>query len=881
MNGRKRPGEAKECEVPAVFTMDARVERQKAPAIMQLQPQDLPDRPSRDMATLVSDLRLAARGLRRSPLFATVAILSVALGIGANTAIFTLIDQILLRKLPVKAPEQLVMLYQEGAHNGSNMGSRMHSYPMYQDFQKRAEPFAEVLCRRLVPASISVDNQTERVQAEIVSGNFFSMLGVQAAAGRVFNSQEDDQTYQGHPSVVLGYDYWVTRFARDPGVIGKKILVNDYPMTIVGVSAAGFAGIDPTQSPQIRVPVLMKSVMVPDWTWLHMDDRRSRWVQVFARLKPGYTVESARAPMQGLFTQIRGYEATLPAAKNWSAYSRDQFMKGRLQVVPASIGYSPLRNDFSTALIVLMSMVGLVLLIACANVANLLIARAFMRNKEIAVRLSLGASRGRLVRQLLVESLLLSLAGGAVGVGLSVVLTRTLLALAPSDGPPVLINAAPDLRILTFALALTFLTGIIFGLLPALRASRPDPWSTLKDTVGSIAGTGGSLFLRKGLVTAQVALSFLLLFGAGLFVRSLQNLKTTDTGVALDNLVTFQLSPALSGYDGPRAVHFYEELLTRLRAAPGVKSAGLASVPILAGSEWDSTMSVEGHKAADGEDMQAFMNSLSPGYFETMQIPFYEGRDFNRLDVKENATVAIVNRRFANHFFPGKSAVGKRLGRGGAPNTKMTIEIIGVVADSLYEGPREGVRRQVFVPHWGRQGVTFYVRTTSASAGAYSMIRNEVKQLDSSMPVFEMKTLQGQLDETLLIDRLVAMLSAGFGLLATLLASIGLYGVMAFVVARRKKELGIRLALGAQPGLVIWMVMKEVLLLLAIGLAVGIPAAMALGRFVAAQLYGIQPHDPWIAGYTLLLLTVVSVVAGLIPAHRASRIDPILALRYE
>jgi len=833
------------------------------------------------MSTSSTDLRLALRGLRRSPLFAAVAILSLALGIGANTAIFTLIDQILLRKLPVRAPEELVMLYQQGSHNGSNMGSRMHSYPIYQDFQKRAEPLAEVLCRRLVAASVSIDNQTERVSAEMVSGNFFSMLGVKPAVGRVFNSQEDDQVYQGHPVVVLGYDYWVNRFARDPSVVGKKILINNFPMTIVGVSAAGFAGIDPAQSPQIRVPILMKPVMVPDWTWVHMDDRRTRWVQVFGRLKPGYTVESAQGPLQGLFTQIRAYEMTLPAAKDWSAFSRDRFMKGQLKVISAAIGYSPLRNDFSTALVVLMCMVGLVLLIACANVANLLIARGFMRQKEIAVRLSLGASRGRLVRQLLVESLLLSIAGGVVGIALAVVLTQGLLALVPSEGQPILIRAWPDWRILAFALGLTFVTSIVFGLVPALRASRPDPWTTLKDTVGSIAGSTGSLFLRKGLVTVQVALSFLLLFGAGLFVRSLQNLRTTDTGVALDNLVTFQLSPDLNGYDEARAVQLHKALLDRLRASPGVKSAAIAAVPILSGNEWDSSTSVEGHRPADGEDMQAFMNALSPGYFETMQIPVLEGRDFNQMDIKPDAKVAIVNRRFAEHFFQGRSAVGKKLGRGTGPRTKLDVEIIGVVADSLYEGPREGVRRQVFIPNYGKGGVVYYVRTRTGSASAYALVRNEVRQLDSAMPVYEMKTVQGQLDETLMTDRLIALLSAGFGLLATLLASIGLYGVMAFVVARRKKELGIRLALGAQRRLVIWNIMREVLLLLAIGLAVGIPSAMALGRFVAAQLYGIQPHDPWTAGGTMVLLTIVSAAAGLIPAHRASRVDPILALRYE
>jgi putative ABC transport system permease protein len=827
------------------------------------------------------DLRLAVRGLKRSPLFAIVAILSVALGIGANTAIFTLIDQVLLRKLPVTNPDELVMLYQQGPHNGSNMGTRMHSYPIYQEYQKRAEPLSEVLCRRLVSVSASIDNQTERLDAEMVSGNFFTMLGVKPALGRVLSSEEDDRVYQGHPVVVLGYDYWIRRFAGDRSVIGKKILVNNYPMTIVGVSAAGFAGLDPARAPQIRIPILMKPVIVPEWEWVYLDNPRTRWVQVFARLNPGYTIESARAPLQGLFTQIRTYESTLPSAKDWSAYDREQFLRGRLLIERADVGFSGLRNEFSTSLLVLMCMVGLVLLIACANVANLLIARGIMRQQEIAIRLSLGASRRQLVRQLLVESLVLSIVGGALGVLLSVALTRALLALVPSEGSPLLIQPTPDARILLFTSALTLITGVVFGLLPALRASRPDPWSTLKDTVGTVAGSSGSLYLRKGLVAAQVALSFLLLFGAGLFVRSLQNLQTTDTGVAMDNLVTFEVSPALSGYDAPRTVDFYQRLLERLRSAPGVRSASLASVGILAGNEWDSTMSVEGHQAQDGEDMQAFMNGLSPGYFETMQIPFLEGRDFNRLDIKREAGVAIVNRRFAEHFFKGKSAIGKHVGWGDGPDTKLNIEIVGVVADSLYEGPREGVRRQAFVPNYGNGGVNFYVRTHTASSAAFGLIRNEIKQLDSSMPVYGMKTLEAQLDETLLNDHLIALLSGGFGLLATVLASVGLYGVMAFVVARRRKELGLRLALGADPGKVLWLVMKEVVVLLLIGLAIGVPAALGLGQYVSSQLYGIEPNDPWIAGATVALLASVSAVAGMIPARRASRIDPILALRYE
>jgi predicted permease len=827
------------------------------------------------------DLRLALRGLGRSPLFAAVAILSLALGIGANTAIFTLIDQILLRQLPVRDPDNLVMLYQQGPHPGNNMGLRQQSYPIYREYQKRAEPLSEVLARRLVQTSVSVDNQTERLDAELVSGNYFSVLGVAPALGRVFSSQEDDQVFRGHPVVVLSYDYWQRRFNGDRNVIGAKMLVNNYPMTVVGVSAAGFAGLDPTRSPQIRVPILMQPVVAPEWTWLKMEDERTRWIQVFARLKPGYTIESAAAPLQTLFTQIRQHELTLPGAKDFTPFIREQFLKGQLLIAKADVGYSPIRNDFSVALIVLMCMVGLVLLIACANVANLLIARAFMRQREIAVRLSLGATRRQLVRQLLTESLLLAFAGGALGIALAFGMTQVLLAYLPIEGSPLLLQPSPDARILTFTFVLTLLTGVVFGLLPALRASRPDTWSTLKDTVGAVAGSGGSLFLRKGLVAAQVALSFLLLFGAGLFVQSLQNLKRTDTGVALDNLVTFQLSPALSGYDAVRTGQFLDQLQDRLSGAPGVTAVAVAGVPILSGDEWDSTMSVEGHKAVDGEDMQAFMNMLSPGYFKTMGIALLEGRDFRRGEAQKDAAVAIVNKQFADHFFPGQSAVGRRIGFGDGPKMKLSIEIVGVAANSLYEGPREGVRRQVFVPKWGNNSAVFYMRTQESSGAAFAQIRREVAALDAAIPIYALKTVEGQLDETLMTDRLIAMLSAGFGLLATVLASVGLYGVMAFVVARRRKELGLRLALGAEPGQVIWIVMKEVLTLLAIGLAVGLPAAIGLGRFVASQLYGIEANDPSMAIATMVLLGLVSAAAGFIPARRASLIDPNLVLRTE
>jgi len=835
------------------------------------------------MTSLAADLKFALRVLRRSPLFTCVALASLALGIGANTAIFTLIDQLMLRLLPVKNPEQLVMIWSTGPHMGNNNGSRAASYPMYQDFQRQGQAFTQVFCRYYTSLSISFDGQTERVIAELVSGNYFQALGVRPAIGRIFSPEEDDRQYQGHPVAVLSHDYWVNRFGADAAVVGKKILVNNYPMVIVGVSAAGFTGLDPSGSPQIRVPILMKPLMTPNWD--DLGNRRSQWIQLFARMKPGYTVESARASLQPLFQQILRQEMTEPAFRDVSQYYRDLFMKRTVRMETAAAGYSPLRQSYSTALIVLMSMVGLVLVIACSNVANLLIARAAARQKEIAVRLAVGASRWQLLRPLLVESLLLSVTGGIIGLVLSFWMIRGLLSFLPVGGVPLMLRAEPDSRILAFNLALALATGLLFGLAPAFQALRVNLSGALKDVAGAVAGPGGSVRLRKGLVAAQVALSFLLLAGAGLFVKTLSNLKSMNPGFRdIGNLVTFQVAPELNGYSASRMRAFYMQLLENVRAVPGVKAAGFARVPLLHGWEWDSSMSVEGYQHKDGEDMQAFMNSLSPGYWQTMGVPLLEGRDFDARDEGERRTVAIVNRKFAQHFFGKRSALGRHIGFGRRPDTKLDIEIVGVVENSLYEGPREGVHRQAFVPHL--QGpfpgsVAFYVRTSLESKQVFAALRREVMKLDPAMPVYEMKTLENQLDETLGTERLIAALSAAFGAVATLLAVVGLYGVMAFVVARRTREIGLRMALGADRGAVVWLVMREVLSLLVIGLAVGLPSAYLLSRYVSSQLFGLSPADLPTALTALAILATAAAGAGFLPARHASSIDPIRALRYE
>ncbi|HXS98098.1 MAG TPA: ABC transporter permease [Candidatus Limnocylindrales bacterium] len=835
------------------------------------------------MTRALSDIRFAFRSLRRTPLFTAVAVASLALGIGANTAIFTLVDQLLLRLLPVSEPRELVMISSTGPHMGSNRGPRAASYPMYQDFQKQAKSFSYVFCRFDTPASISYNGSTERVRAELVSGNYFQALGVKAALGRVFTPQEDDRTYKGHPSVVLSYAYWTTRFAADPSVLGRKILIDDYPMTIVGVSAANFRGLDPATAEQIRIPIQMKPVLTPGWD--DIGDRRSQWIQLFARMKAGVTIDQARASLQTLFTNILQDELTRPEMKDTTSYNRQRFLKRKVRVESAAIGYSDVRQTYRTALIALMCMVSLVLIIACFNVANLLIARGVSRQREMAVRLAIGASRTHLITQLLIESLLLAAAGGVTGIALAVLMVRALLGFLPTTTAQFTISATPDPRILGFNALIAGIAGLLFGLAPALQALKVNLWTTLKESTAAAGGAGGSARLRRSLVAAQVAFSFLLLAGAGLFVKTLENLKSANTGFeSLSNLICFQTDPALSGYTLARVEDFYMRALEQIRAIPGVQSASFAAVPILQGGEWDSTMGVEGHVPKDGEDMQAFMNAVSPGYWKTMGIPLTAGRDFNEGDRGSKITVAIVNRDFATHFFGKASPIGRHVGFGTGPKAKQDMQIVGVVENTMYEGPREGVHRQAFVPYLQSSfpaAAAFYVRTSRDSNAVSAELRRRIASLDASMPVYQMRTVENQLDETLGTERLIATLSAAFGALATLLAALGLYGVMAFSVARRTREIGLRMALGANRGTVVWLVMREALALLAIGLAAGIPAAWFLSRLVASQLYSVKPQDLGAAAAALIILSLVAAAAGFLPARRASSIDPVIALRYE
>ena len=844
------------------------------------------------MTGIWNDIRYALRGLRRTPLFTAIAVISLAFGIGANTAIFSLLDQAVLRLLPVKDPERLILLSMRGRHYGSNWGMNAISYPMYADFRDHNQVFSGMFCRFPFLASFGYGSRTERVPAELVSGSYFPVLGVTAAMGRLF-TPNDDRTPGAPPLAVLSYSFWQTRFSGDRGIIGKTVVVNGHDLTVIGVAQTGFDGVELGYAAKVFVPVMMKAQMTPYWDGLK--DRRQRWVNAFGRLKPGISAQQAKASLQPFMHSMLEMEVKEPAFRNASAYDRQQFLKCWIDVLPGSQGQSYLRQQLSTPLWALMGITGLVLLLACANLANLLLARAATREREIAVRVAIGASRARVVRQLLIESVLLSCFGAGIGLLVALWADRLLLsAYLPPDSTGALnISAALDGRVLLFTMAIMLTTALVFGLAPALRSSQTDVAPTLKDQAGAVVGSGNVLF-RKLLVGVQVTLSLLLLIGAGLFLRTLTNLRNLGPGFPAERLIGFELDPSLNGYTSDRAKLFYRKLADDLRAVPGVTSVGLASMRILENNEWDSSMTVEGYTAKPGQHAEPYMNSISPGYFAALGVPILMGRDFTVKDthtVKHGSepdnfapTTVIINEAFARKYFSGRNPIGLHIGFGSDPGTKTDMEVIGVIKDIKYTNLRDEIPVQAFVPYLADRhvgGMTVYLRTRVDPKQIMPIIRQQVRRLDPNIPVYEMRTTEQQLDLSLRTERLVASLSTVFGVLATMLAIIGLYGVMAYTVARRTREIGIRMALGALQGNVIWMIMREVLLVLAVGVVIGVPAAMGLSRLVRSQLYGLTPYDPGtVVGATVVLATV-ACLAGLIPALRASRIDPTQALRYE
>ncbi|MDE3154206.1 MAG: ABC transporter permease [Acidobacteriota bacterium] len=832
------------------------------------------------MDQLWRDIRYGVRTLRRTPAFTLVVLLTLALGIGANTAIFSLTDQVLLRLLPVKQPDRLVQFAWKGPFMGRVEGDNRFSYPMYRDLRDHNQVLSGALADYPTSLTLSAGGTAERIDGALVSGNYFDVLGVQPAIGRLF-SVSDEGAPGASPIVVLSYGYWMRRFAGNPAVLNQTIRLNDHPMTIVGVAAPAFYGLNFANPSDVFVPLTMKAAMTP--TYDGLQDQRYAWLIVLGRLTPGVSTTRAEAGLNVLFRQRNEQELKeMPVAVS-DRFRRD-FVSKHLSLLPGGRGVSGLRRQFSTPILVLMGMVGLVLLIACANVANLLLARGAARQKEVAVRLALGAGRGTIVRQRLIESLLLACGGGALGLLLAWWSGGLLLNVLPFEGASRSLSADPDLRTMLFALAASVATALLFGLAPALQSTRPQLAPTLKDETGTLAGGTGHARFRKGLVVAQVGLSVLLLVGAGLFARSLYNLQRLNPGFEADRLIGFSLDPTLSGYTTERTIALYQQLQQDVAALPGVRSVSVSEQPILADSQWMRTTRVEGYQAKQGEDMNPDYDNVGPHYFATMGIPLVLGRTFTDRDVAGAPKVAVVNEAFARYFFGDRSPIGWHIGWGRG-NT-LDIEIVGVVKDSKTVTLRDKIDRTVYTPYTQASAddvgqMTVYVRAAGDPLALAASLRAAVRRIDPNLPVFDMKTMTAQVSESLFAERMVAALSLIFGFLATLLAAIGLYGVMSYSVARRTREIGIRMALGAERGAVLWLVLREVAMLVLLGVALGLPVAVALSRLVQSQLFGLSAGDPLTMAGAALLLSLVAMAAGYLPARRATTIDPMLALRYE
>lgn len=845
------------------------------------------------MGSLGQDLRYGSRMLLKSKAFTAVAVLSLALGIGANTALFSLVDAVLLKTLPVTKPDELVLFNWLGGPRGMSRGmdgmvltdpatglrtSTSFSYLAYERFRDHNETLSDVFAfAPLNGLNVSVDGQPEIAGGQLVSGGYYDGLGVRPAKGRTITP--DDDVKGAQPVVVITHRYWERRFGKDPEIVGKSIKVNNIPFTVIGVTPPNFFGaLQVGESADLSIPFssqlqlqTTETNMTKPWVW---------WVRIMGRLNSGSTRQQAVASFESIFQQSaeEGWNAALarfppPAGQNPAP--RDV---PKLRAESGSQGLTESRRAYAEPLNILLVIVGLVLLIACANVANLLLARGASRQKEIAVRMALGASRQRLVRQLLTESILLSILGGTTGVLFAYWGKGILLNLRPWGTAELALDLKLDLRVLGFTIAISLITGLVFGIAPALRATRVDVTPALNNA-RSVTG-GSRSYLTKSLIVAQVAMSLVLLVGAGLFVRTLRNLQNVDIGFNSENLLLFNIEPGLNRYTSPQISQLYKQLTERIEAVPGVKSATVSLVPFLSGAARTSTIAVQGH--TEQGDNNAKVNNIGESFFETMEIPILLGRAIRSTDDERAPKVAVINQTLARKYFGDDNPLGRRFGFGG-PETSGQIEIVGVARDAKYTGIRDETEPTVYVP--SSQAVapwaTFIVRTASNPTSLTASIRDAVREVDNNLPIFGVKTQTRQAEESLVQERMFATLSSFFGLLALSLACIGLYGVMSYGVTRRTNEIGIRMALGATAPNVTRMVMRETLLVTGIGVAIGLGAAVATTRLIAAMLFGLAATDPLTISIAVLLMIGVAALAGYIPARRAARVDPIIALRYE
>jgi predicted permease len=833
----------------------------------------------------MSSLRYAFRTLAKTPFVTFVAIVSLALGIGANTAIFSLFDQMLLRALPVQEPDRLVNMSAPGPNPGSTSCNQagdcteIWSYPMFRDLEREQRSFTGIAAHRLFGANLAQSGQTTSGQGLLVSGSYFPVLGVQAALGRLFGPSDDERLGE-HSVAVLGYDYWENQLGADRSVLNQTIIVNGQPLTVVGVAPSGFRGTTLGAQPDVYVPLTMRTQMNP---WFDgWENRRSYWIYAFARLRDGVSMEQATAEINTIYAPIIE-EVEVPLQESMTEQTMQRFRDKRVVLEPGFQGQSSIHQEAETPLRLLLGITAVVLLIACANIANLLLARGAGRAQEMAIRGSLGASRGQMLRQLLVESVLLAGIGGAV----SLIVARWTLHLIVAGLPPeglegIELTLSPQM--IGFTALLSLGTGILFGMYPALHSTRPDLVAMLKTALGQPSGARAARRFRSSLVTAQIALSMALLVAAGLFIKSLSNVSRIDLGMNPENIVIFTVSPELNGYEGERSAALYVELEEELAAIPGVTAVSSDLVGVIAGSNWGTSVTVEGFEWEPGVDAGSRYNEVGPAFFSTLGMPLLAGREFTPGDAHGAPAVAVVNEAFTRKFgLDGTAAVGKWMSNDGTQDDELDIQIVGVVADAKYSEVKGEIPPVFFIPNrQSRNGSqNFYVRTALEPEAVMAQINPLVSRLDPDLPVDNLKTLVQQVQENVFLDRLISTLSAAFALLATILAAVGLYGVLAYTVAQRTREIGLRMALGAGKDNVRGMVLAQVGRMVVIGGIIGIVAALGLGRAAQSLLFGLQGYDAPVVGVVTVLLGLVGLAAGYVPAMRASRVDPMTALRYE
>ena len=852
------------------------------------------------MANLWQDLRFALRILAKNPGVTVIATLTLALGIGANTAIFSVLDAVLLRSLPVAHPEELVALSDPDEHGssfGSESGDRgLLAYSEFEYFRDHNEVFSRIFAAdsslpglevTIPDSSSKTGAQKESARVRLVSGDYFATLGVTPAAGRLFTS-EVDRARGGSPIAVLSYGFWMQRFGLDPLTLGKTIQIRQTSFQIVGVTPPGFFGETVGAFPDLWIPMMMQDSVYPgrdlltpakDVTNVHM------WLQVIARLKPGVTPEQAKASINVAFQSL--LESKVGASI--SANERRQALDQRINLQRAAQGSSALRAHFGQPLKVLMALVGLVLLIACVNVANLLLARGAARQREFAMRIAIGAGRGRLIRQLLTESLLLAISGAAAGLLLARWTDALLLRMVSGalPGPRSMdLHLQLDARMLGFTLGVTLLTTILFGLIPSWYSTRLDLTPVLKSTPTgtSSEASHGRFPAGKILIVTQVAVSVILLVSAGLFVRSLSKLGEVSLGYSRENLILFRVDAAPGGYGGAAIPRFQLDLLARISAIPGLRGATVSKNGLFSHSESGDPVAVEGYTPKPDEEMNSRMDHVGPGYFSTLGIPILMGREIEVQDTAASIRAAVVNQTFALRFFPNANPIGKRVSDTYSGNPAEMV-VVGVAADAKYNNLREKAVPRIYAPlanpMWENPAAVYEVRTYGDTQAVAVALRQVVRETAPTLPPIEIHTMSELVDDSLETDRFIERLASAFSLLALFLAAIGLYGLMAYSVARRTRDFGIRLALGAERGNVLWQVLRETLVLVLLGISIGVPLALGGTHLVRSMLFGLGFADPVAILLAVTLLTLVAALAGFLPAWRASQVDPMVALRYE